>query len=107
MGDQATDTKNQSRERGQWPALQQSLKNLFKPGNHKLHEQAKNGKGKDEHGARINHGCLELALQPLGLLQEVSETPKRDFQRPADFACFDHIDVKAIEDSRLLRERLG
>ncbi len=60
--------------------------------------------GDDDDDHRVDHGGDDLVFEFLGLFLVFGETVEDEFEDPAEFTGFDHVDVELIEDLGVLGE---
>ena len=96
--DSATDSENETRERGQSRALKQSFENGSESRHDKYREQRHNCSGDEQHSDRIVESRLNLAFYFARLLHELSQPAKCHFQRTTQFTRLHHIDIERVEN---------
>ena len=81
--------------------------NALKPRDHKRQQQNHDAGRNDEHGHRIKHRGLDLALDLLRLFGKFRQAFQHHFEHAAQFTGLDHVDEQAVENLRMLRQGLG
>ena len=95
------------RDRRQSRATQHVVEHLLEFRNDRHEQERRDADCGNENHDRVDHRALHLVLDLLALLGEFGETAEDDFKNAARFTCLDHVDVKMVENLRILRERLG
>ena len=94
-------------ERGQWFATEHVGKDLLELGHNVDEQEGHDGDRDDQHDDRVEHGGDDFVLQLLRLFLEVGQTDEDELHDAAKFAGFHHVDIKLVENFRMLSEAIG